>query len=123
MKKYAVIKLNNQTKFNYLVISLTYESILSFTDELLKEIDSSGINILFDTFLINAEKSNRYIEAHVINGKIDKTNFKVADYSLITPEIQELSSEYFITNKEVLHNGVLTTSEKERFINKCKSHI
>lgn len=119
MKKYLVIKLDDQTEFNYLVISLTYESILSFIDELLKEIDGDS-NILFDTLLTNAEKTNRYVKVSVINGKIDRTKFKNVDSSLISQNIVNLSCKYFFSNKSVLNNGVLTTSQKEKFFNKCK---
>jgi|GEM_PF-3469736 len=117
MKKYSIIKLDDQTEFNYLVISLTYESILSFIDELLKEI-SGDSNILFDTFLTNAEKSNRYVKVSVINGKIDRTKFKSVNNSLISQNIVNLSCKYFFSNKSVLNNGVLTTPQKEKIFNK-----
>ena len=116
MKKYILKKLNN-SKYDYLVISLTFESVLVFINSLEKELKKEINKIIFDLALVNGTKKNRYTIAIFENGKVDISSFKILSPNMLDDKIKSISLDYFLKHKNIFKNSVLNKIEINKLLN------
>lgn len=107
MKNFFIEKSNMG---NYLVIATSYDSPTHNLDEIEDEIGKYTGIIVFDLTLINGLSSNRYLEAEVVNGKINRRSFKTT--VSIVDSMKELSENYFKNNSNVLEQGTISNALK-----------
>ncbi|WP_302789300.1 viroplasmin family protein [Anaerostipes caccae] len=90
--------------------------IYSTWDECKKQVDGfSGAEyksfvVIFDLTLINGTNSNRYLEAEVLDGKIDLKSFKIKKE--LDDTVNEVSKRFFQNNEEILERSTITNSLK-----------
>lgn len=113
MKYYKLKKLNN-SKYLALVLSNSLYSPLSYRNEIAKEIRNIKGYVLFDLLPINGRAKNRFIEGYFDGNSFIFDSFK--SVSNIPEEILRICYDYYIENRNVLHNSSLTNIEKFLFI-------
>lgn len=111
MKKYVLIKIN-EDKYVYFIISLTYESILDYLEEIEKKlsIEKNRIGILIDQLLTTGNNKNRFISCEYQDGKIKLFTAKNVDCS---ENIRKISSQVLKDNYELIENSILTKNQKQ----------
>lgn len=111
MKKYILEKIN-EDKYAYFIISLTYESILDYIEEIEKKlsIEKNKIVIIIDQLLTTGNNKNRFITCEYQNGKIKLFTAKNVDCS---ENIRKISSQVLKNNYELIENSILTKNQKQ----------
>ena len=111
MKKYILEKIN-EDEYTYFIISLTYESILDYIEDIEKKlsIEKNKILILIDQLLTTGNNKNRFISCEYQNGKIKLFTAKNVDCS---ENIRKISSQVLKNNYELIENSILTKNQKQ----------
>lgn len=111
MKKYILEKIN-EDEYTYFIISLTYESILDYIEDIEKKlsIEKNKILILIDQLLTTGNNKNRFISCEYQNGKIKLYTAKNVDCS---NDIRKISSQVLKDNYELIENSILTKNQKQ----------
>ena len=107
MKNFAVKKIHNNI---YLIIATSYDSPINNLDEVESEISGYTGIVIFYLTLINGTNSNRYLEAEVLDGKIDLKSFKIKKE--LDDTVNEVSKRFFQNNEEILERSTITNSLK-----------
>ncbi len=123
MKRYILFETKSNFQFNYFIISLTYESVMSFIDEIIVKKRLNNVYVLFDTLLLNGEKNNRFELAYISNKKINIESFENISSRKVPKEIKKITYDFFYKNSNYLEFGVLTSEQKGKFIKKCQHCI
>lgn len=118
MKNFSIEQINRED-YGYLIIAISYDSPISDLGAVEKEIKGYTGKVIFDLTLINGTNSNRYLEAKVVKGKIDRRSFKVQK-NLDDP-INEVSKNFFLNNVDILEKSTITNALK--FLLKTGQHI
>ncbi len=111
MKKYILEKIN-EDEYTYFIISLTYESILDYIEDIEKNlsIEKNKIVILIDQLLTTGNNKNRFISCEYQDGKIKlftARNVKCSE------NIRKISSQVLKDNYELIENSILTKNQKQ----------
>ncbi len=106
---FKIVKLNNEP-YDFLIIATSYEGPLSFLEEIGDEIQMQKANLLFDLTLINGVNSNRYIKCEYEAGKNLLQSCSIVE--CIDDAVKKLSEQFFMENKEVVKESVLSNSLK-----------
>lgn len=109
MKDFVVKKVN-KTDYDYLIIATSYESPIDDLGEVENEIKGYTGKIVFDLTLINGMNSNRYLEAEVVSGIIDRKSFKIKKN--FDKQIGRISREFFRDNVEIVDHSTITNALK-----------
>ena len=115
MKKYILEKIN-EDKYAYFIISLTYESILDYIEEIEKKlsIEKNKIVIIIDQLLTTGNNKNRFISCEYQNGKIKLFNRARNEGNFDCSEnIRKISSQVLKNNYELIENSILTKNQKQ----------
>ncbi|MEG1567703.1 MAG: type II toxin-antitoxin system RnlB family antitoxin [Anaerovoracaceae bacterium] len=118
MKKYSIITLNN-SEFDYLVISNTYENpINSFLSQGIIPQISDG-KILFDLTLIYGFKPNRYVMVKIADHVLDVSS--IQPIVELESRIKEISKRHFEKNSFLVENSILPSALKYHILhdNSC----
>lgn len=112
MKKYNLIKIN-EDEYTYFIISLTYESILDYIEEIENElmIEKKIRLILIDQLLTTGNNKNRFISCEYQNGKIRLFTAKNVDCK---ENIRKISSQILKEKYNLIENSILTKYQKQR---------
>lgn len=112
MKKYNLIKIN-EDEYTYFIISLTYESILDYIEEIENElmIEKKIRLILIDQLLTTGSNKNRFISCEYQNGKIRLFTAKNVDCK---ENIRKISSQILKEKYNLIENSILTKYQKQR---------
>lgn len=97
--------------YKYFIISLTYESILNYLDQIEKEevlINSKGI-LLIDQLLISGDNKNRFMSCEYENGKL---KLYTAKNIVVKEDIRQLSSQILKNEIVAIKNSILTENQK-----------
>lgn len=104
-------------KYSAIIYSLSYDNpihdIQIISEELNKTI-SKSCYILFDLLLSNGENFNRFVEGYFDGAKISFDSLSVIDLPTET-NLSRINS-FYRKNPSVLNNGVLTNSQKLKYI-------
>lgn len=111
MKKYIVKKIN-EDNYTYFIISLTYESILDYIEEIEKELDfEKNITIvLIDQLLTTGNNKNRFISCECQNGQI---KLYTAQNVNCRENIRKISSQILKDKYQLIENSILTKYQKQ----------
>ena len=109
MKYYELKKINNH-KYLALVLPNSFYSPINYRNEIAKEISNKEGYVLFDLLPINGITKNRFIEGYFDGNSFIFDSFK--SVSNIPEEILRICYDYYIENRNVLHNSSLTNIEK-----------
>lgn len=109
MKNFSIEKINRDD-YGYLIIATSYDSPISDLGSVEKEIKGYTGKIIFDLTLINGTNSNRYLEAEVIKGKINRKSFKTT--KSLVEQMNEVSKNFFLNNVDVLEKATITNALK-----------
>lgn len=112
MKKYNLKKIN-EGKYTYFIISLTYESILDYIEEIENEllIERNIRFILIDQLLATGNNKNRFISCEYQNGKIRLFTAKNVE---CRDNIRKISSQILKDNYSLIENSILTKYQKQK---------
>lgn len=112
MKKYILEKLN-EDEYTYFIISLTYEGVLDYIEEIESElsIEKSIRIILIDQLLTTGNNRNRFISCEYQNGKIKLYTAKNVDCN---ENIRKISSQILKDKYNLIENSILTKYQKQR---------
>lgn len=112
MKKYNLIKIN-EDEYTYFIISLTYESILDYIEEIENElmIEKKIRLILIDQLLTTGNNKNRFISCEYQNGKIRLFTAKNVDCK---ENIRKISSQILKEKYNLIENSILTKYQKQK---------
>jgi hypothetical protein len=111
MKKYSLRKINEE-EYTYFIISLTYESILDYIEEIENEltIEENIRVILIDQLLTTGNNKNRFISCEYQNGKIKLFTAKNVDCK---ENIRIISSQILKDKYNLIENSILTKYQKQ----------
>ncbi len=111
MKKYILTKIN-EDEYTDFIISLTYESILDYIEEIESELNiEKGIRIiLIDQLLTTGNNKNRFISCEYQNGKIKLFTAKNVDCK---ENIRKISSQILKDKYSLIENSILTKKQKQ----------
>lgn len=111
MKKYILEKIN-EDEYEYFIISLTYESILDYIEDIEKNlsIEKNKIIILIDQLLTTGNNKNRFISCEYQNGKIKLFTARNVNCS---ENIRKISSQALKDNYDLIENSILTKNQKQ----------
>lgn len=112
MKKYNLKKIN-EDEYTYFIISLTYESILDYIEEIENElsIEKNIRLILIDQLLATGNNKNRFISCEYQNGKIRLFTAKNVECK---ENIRKISSQILKDKYYLIENSILTKYQKQR---------
>lgn len=112
MKKYILEKIY-EDEYEYFVISLTYESILDYIEDIEKNLsmEKNKIIILIDQLLTTGNNKNRFISCEYQNGKIKLFTARNVNCS---ENIRKISSQVLKDNYDLIENSILTKYQKQR---------
>ena len=112
MKKYNLKKIN-EDEYTYFIISLTYESILDYIEEIENEllIEKNIRLILIDQLLTTGNNKNRFISCEYQNGKIRLFTAKNVDCK---ENIRKISSQILKDKCDLIENSILTKHQKQK---------
>lgn len=111
MKKYILEKID-ENEYTYFIISLTYESILDYIEEIEKELSvekNYGI-ILIDQLLATGNNKYRFISCEYQDGKIKLYTAKNVDCN---QNIRKISSQALKDKYNLIENSILTKNQKQ----------
>ena len=111
MKKYILEKIN-EDEYTYFIISLTYESILDYIEEIENElkVEKNIRIILIDQLLTTGNNKNRFISCEYENGKIKLFTAKNVDCK---ENIRKISSQILKDKFKLIENSILTNYQKQ----------
>ena len=115
MKEYEICKVTGN-EYDGFLLCLTFESVLTYLERIESEpliTKSKRGTLLIDQLLTSGNGRNRYIRCTFCDGRIDissVTNVNPNEY------YRELSLNLLRDNIELLHNSILTDSQKENII-------
>ncbi len=109
MKNFSIEK-TNIDKYKYLIIATSYDSPTYNLDKIEEELGNYTGKIVFDLTLINGLNSNRYLEADVEEGKINRMSFE--SRKNIIDSLKEISEKFFLNNSDILECGTITNALK-----------
>lgn len=111
MEKYVLKKLNIDS-CAYFVVSLTYEGILDYIEEIESKIEyEENIRIiLIDQLLTTGNNKNRFISCECKEGKI---RLFTAKNVIGIEKIRKLSSQILRDNYKIIENSILTRNQKQ----------
>jgi hypothetical protein len=98
------------------IFCTTYVNPISYLRSIETELKNRSFNgkVIFDLLLSNGYTSNRFIQAKVVNHKIDKNSMKVVNS--VSDFILEKSREFYIKNKNFVEDSSLIDEEKRRLL-------
>jgi len=108
--KNFVIKKVNKVDYDYLIIATSYDSPINDLEKVETEIKGYTGKVVFDLTLINGMNSNRYLEAKVVSGVIDRKSFKIK--KVFDEQMNEISREFFRDNVEFVESSTITSALK-----------
>ena len=110
MEKYTLKKIDDNT---YFIISLTYESILDYLEELENElaIKENVKIVLIDQLLTTGNNKNRFISCEYQNGKIMLFTAKNVECK---EDIRTISSQVLKDKHYLIEKSILTKYQKQR---------
>lgn len=111
MSNYLLYQLNND-QYDYLLLCLTYESILNYLDQLENDqlIQNSSGKLLIDQLLVTGNGKNRFIACDFKHGEII-----LSTAINVTPEnkYKDLTIKLLQQNYELLKYSILSTHQRE----------
>ncbi len=110
MKEYILEKINEE-KYQYFIISLTYESILNYLNKIEKEkaIQKSKGILLIDQLLISGNNKNRFMSCEYENGKL---KLYTAKNVVCKEKIRDISSRILKDEKKIIKESILPEYQK-----------
>lgn len=114
MDKYSVLNIENGNDF-FLVIANTYENPINelLCNRYVPFVEKG--NVIFDLAIINGINFNRFVQATVVNHRLQEHNIKII--SDVPKDILELSKKYFEKNQEVVRLSTLPSTIKYLLVN------
>ena len=109
MKNFSIEKINKDG-YGYLIIATSYDSPINNLGEVEAELKGYTGKVIFDLTIINGVDCNRYSEAEVVAGKINRKSFKIK--KTLDDPINEISKMFFQNNTEILEQSTLTKALK-----------
>ena len=111
MKKYILEKIN-EDEYTYFIISLTYESILDYVEEIEEELEIQNNikTILIDQLLTTGNNKNRFISCEYQYGQIKLFTAKNVNCK---ENIRKVSSRILKDQYELIENSILTKYQKQ----------
>lgn len=121
MEKFYIYTINNcnYKDCDYLLMNLTYESILNYINDIQSELESNTGSIIIDQLLATGDNINRFIKCNIIDGKLDLTSA-----SSIKPAfgIVRLSESILGNFPSAINNSILSSSAKQELLGKRLSN-
>lgn len=111
MGNYLLIQLSNK-EYDYLVLCLTYESILNYLDELENDLffENKSGKILVDQLLVTGNGKNRFIVCEFKNNEI---LLSTAKNIVPDKEYRYLTSKLLQQNYQILGCSILSDHQRD----------
>lgn len=103
-------------KYSAIVFSCRYISHIYYLNKIEEQLGIDNGLILFDGLTAKGNVSNRFVEARVVNGKIDKKTLKVVNVEHQS-EIRKYSSEFYRKSGLDLIHSMLQQFQVELILN------
>ena len=101
MEKFVCNKLENNTKYKYILYSTSFESTVNDKKSIVKVLKGQNSfkgYVIVDLLLSKGNNFNRFVELYLENGIIKKINIQKE----ITIDIKNASFKFYYQNKELL---------------------
>lgn len=112
------IKVNTNKKYPIIIYSVSYINPISELDNISKDLRNrihKECDVLFDLLLTNGEEFNRFAIGHFDGYNINFASINTV--KIINNKDLGFINNYYKQNIKILNKGVLTASEKLKYIN------
>ena len=113
MNNFCLKEISN-FEYKRLIIATTYLSPIQTLGVVENELGQYTGKVLFDLTVINGLSSNRYLEAVIIDGKVDRRSFKVV--KSVQNDIKLVSARFFRNNRNIVESGTIPLALKELIV-------
>jgi hypothetical protein len=98
------------------IFCTTYVNPISYLPSIENDLKKALFNgkVIFDLLLANGYTSNRFIQASVVDNKIDKGSMKVINR--VSNLVLEKSREFYKNNRSFIEDSSLTDKEQQELL-------
>ena len=114
---YQIERISDQVA---MIFCTTYVNPISYLSRIEKDLSKQDFDgeILFDLLLANGCSSNRFVQAEVKEGKIDRSSAKVIEHSCLGEALLEKVREFHVNHSHLIEkSNILTEEEKYNLLN------
>ncbi|MCX5982516.1 MAG: type II toxin-antitoxin system RnlB family antitoxin [Nostocales cyanobacterium LacPavin_0920_SED1_MAG_38_18] len=98
------------------IFCTTYVNPIAYLPSIETDLKNRAFNgkIIFDLLLANGYTSNRFVQAKVVNHKIDRVSMKVVNS--VSDFILKKSREFYINNRNFVEDSSLMDEEQQELL-------
>jgi hypothetical protein len=108
----------SDNKYKYILICVSYESIVNYLDEIecsIKDSSKNGV-ILIDQLLVTGNIKNRFVACDFVYGKLNLSTARNVEPNI---KIKKFSTTFFKNNPNFIDNSILPKYQRQLIKEGC----